>query len=74
MEERRVITKEQGLQFQKDNGFDLFKEYSAKTGFNAENIFVEEGKLLYEDYYKNVERKDNKFKELKKCKIFNISF
>ena len=32
--------------------FDLFMETSAKTGFNAQNIFVEAGKILYNEYVK----------------------
>ena len=31
-------------------GFDMFLESSAKTGFNAKEIFVEAAKLLYKDY------------------------
>ena len=32
--------------------FDLFMESSAKTGFNAKEIFIEAAKLLYKDYLK----------------------
>ena len=31
-------------------GFDMFLESSAKTGFNAKEIFIEAAKLLYKDY------------------------
>jgi len=31
-------------------GIDMFLESSAKTGFNAKEIFIEAAKLLYKDY------------------------
>ena len=39
----------------KEYGFDLFLEVSAKTGINTQKLFIEAGKLLYEEYleYKN---------------------
>ena len=52
LEESRLITKEQGLQLQKDFELDLFMETSAKIGFNTQELFVEAAKLLYEDYKK----------------------
>ena len=36
----------------KEFGFDLFLETSAKTGFNAQNLFIEAGKILYEEHLK----------------------
>ena len=60
--------------------FDLFMETSAKTGFNAQNIFVEAGKILYNEYVKYKEgakisethakkklEKQEKKSEKKKC-------
>ena len=41
LEESRVVSKEQALQVQKDFDLDLFMETSAKTGFNAQNLFIE---------------------------------
>ena len=38
--------------------FDLFMETSAKTGFNAQNIFVEAGKILYNEYVKYKEGRE----------------
>ena len=52
LEESRLITKEQGLQLQKDFELDLFMETSAKIGFNTQELFVEAAKVLYEDYKK----------------------
>ena len=37
---------------QKDFDFDLFMETSAKNGFNAQNLFIEAGKILYNEYVK----------------------
>ena len=51
MEESRLINKEQALQMQKDFDFDLFMETSAKTGMNAQELFVEAGKLLYINFF-----------------------
>ena len=31
-------------------GFDMFLETSAKTGFNAKEIFIEAAKILYKDF------------------------
>ena len=52
LEDERVISTEQGLQMQKDYEFHLFIETSAKTGFNAEKLFIEAGKVLYKEYMK----------------------
>jgi hypothetical protein len=47
--------------------FDLFKETSAKTGFNTEELFVQAAKLLYKDYsyYEQKKKKDKKEGKLK---------
>ena len=44
---------------QKDFDFDFFMETSAKTGLNAQELFVEAGKLLYKEYakYKKKQKK-----------------
>ena len=60
MEESRLINKEQALQMQKDFDFDLFMETSAKTGMNAQELFVEAGKLLYREYNKKEKPKKEK--------------
>ena len=50
LEDKRVITKEEAQKFSDDNNIKLFMETSAKTGFNAQNIFIEGAKLLYEQH------------------------
>ena len=59
LEDSRLVTKEQALQFQKDFELDLFMETSAKTGFNTQELFVQAAKVLYEDYmiYKKKQRR-----------------
>jgi len=52
LEEKRVIEKERGENFKKDYEIDLFMETSAKTGFNAKELFAEAAKILFKDYCK----------------------
>ena len=52
LENERQITKEQGEQFAKDNKINGFLEASAKTGVNAQKIFIQAATALYEDYIK----------------------
>ena len=47
LEESRKITKEEALKMKEDFGFNLFMETSAKTGFNAEELFIQACKTLY---------------------------
>ena len=53
LEDNRKISKELGQEFYENNKLNLFMESSAKTGFNAENLFVEAAKLLYSQHLKN---------------------
>ena len=50
LEEDRIVTTEEAENLVNDLEFDYFLETSAKTGFNAEKIFVEAAKLLYTEY------------------------
>ena len=56
LEDKREITKEMGEEFCKNHGIKLFLETSAKTGFNAQNVFLEASKLLYEQHLKFKDR------------------
>ena len=40
-------------------GFSYFTETSAKTGFNARNVFIEAAKILYDDYQKYKDRAES---------------
>ena len=52
LEQERKVTKEQGEKFCKENNINEFMESSAKTGVNAQNIFIKAAQTLYEDYIK----------------------
>ena len=43
-------------QFTETNKIKFYLETSAKTGFNAQNIFIEAAKLLYEQHLKFKDR------------------
>ena len=62
-----MITKEEAEKFKRDFDLDLFKETSAKTGFNTEELFIHAAKLLYNDYsfYGKQKKKDKKEGKLK---------
>ena len=59
LEDKRVITKEEGKKFKEEKNLDKFIETSAKTGENAQEVLLEAAKLLYKDYLKakNILRK-----------------
>ena len=52
LEQEREVPTDQGEIFFKQNKLHLFLESSAKTGFNAQKIFIKAAKVLYEDYNK----------------------
>ena len=61
LEDQREVSTEEGEMFKENLQLDKFVECSAKTGFNAQNIFIEAAKLLYDDYklhQKDKEQKD----------------
>ncbi len=47
LESEREIPTETAKNFSKDHGFNYFIETSAKTGFNAQNVFIQAAKELY---------------------------
>ena len=59
LEDKRQITKDMAREFCENNKIKLFLETSAKTGFNAQNIFIEASKLLYEQQLRNKMRISN---------------
>ena len=46
----RVINTKEGQSFAKSNNLNKFIEASAKAGINAQQIFIEAARLLYDDY------------------------
>ena len=58
LENERKVTKDDGENYTKNNGLHLFMEASAKTGINAQKIFIEAAKILYDDYMRYKERNE----------------
>ena len=60
LEKEREIKKEQGEAYSKENKIDLFMEASAKTGINAQIIFVKAAQILLANYnqYEDGKRRD----------------
>ena len=52
LEDKREITKDMANDLCEKNKIKYFFESSAKTGFNAKNIFIEAAKVLYERHIK----------------------
>ena len=46
----RIIKTEEGESYAKRNNLSKFLESSAKTGVNAQQIFIDAAKILYDDY------------------------
>ena len=47
LEDERKISKEEAEKYFQENNFNLFFETSAKTGFNAKEVFMECSKILF---------------------------
>ena len=64
----RKVLKEEAEKFKDDYMLNLYMETSAKTGFNAKEIFVEAARVLFNEYnqYKKVDGE-------KKIKLPNLS-
>ena len=56
LEDIRSVSEEQAKKFYMDHGMDLFLEASAKTGFNAQKIFVEAARSLLEQNLSYLEK------------------
>ena len=62
LENERKVSREQGEEYSNQNNFSLFMESSAKTGFNAQKIFIEAARILYNNYLKYKDKNgDNNF-------------
>ncbi len=59
LDNERKVEKEEGKKFISDYNLNFFTESSAKTGFNAKNIFIKAAFSLYDDYLKYKEKNPN---------------
>ena len=50
LDDQREIENSVGKKFCEDNNLNLFMETSAKTGFNAENLFIRAAQILYQKH------------------------
>ena len=68
LSDSRKVTEEEARKFKDDYLLNLYMETSAKTGFNAREIFVEAARVLLKEYnqYKKVD-------EEKKIKLPKLS-
>ena len=60
LEESRVVSKDEGENFAKANKLDLFFETSAKSGYNAQKVFIEATKLLYPEFLEKKKEEEKK--------------
>ena len=64
LEEKREVDKNEAEKYKEDYDLDFFIETSAKTGINAQEIFIQAAKILYRDYIAyNNEKKNKENKE-----------
>lgn len=61
MEEKRQVPKDLATKYKEDFGLDLHMECSAKSGFNARDVFLEATKMLYKDYLQYRSSRTNSF-------------
>ena len=66
--DNRKVTQEEARKFKDDYMLNLYMETSAKTGFNAKEIFIEAAKTLCKEY-----NKYKKIDEEKKIKLPKLS-
>ena len=65
--EERIVNIEEGKEIEKEFNIDLFKETTVKVEKNAQNVFLEATNILFNDYNKDINEKNNKQKD---CVIF----
>ena len=52
LEDQRKVSKEEAQKLKDDYEFEFFVEASAKTGFNAKEMFIHAAKILFEEFVK----------------------
>ena len=68
LEENRKVSQDDAKKFKDDFMLNLYMETSAKTGFNAKEIFIEAARVLFKEY-----NKYKKIDEEKKIKLPKLS-
>ena len=58
LEVSREVTEQMGEQMKTEQNFDLFMETSAKTGLNAQKVFIDAAKILYEENLKYMSQEE----------------
>ena len=71
LEEFRKVKKEDAEKLKEDYEFDYFTEASAKTGFNAKEIFIKAAQILYDDYISYNNNNRNEQNDYNKVKMNN---
>ena len=71
LEEFRKVKKEDAEKLKEDYEFDYFTEASAKTGFNAKEIFIKAAQILYDDYISYNNNNRNEQNDYNKVKVNN---
>ena len=74
LEKERLVNTKDAEKFSLDNEFDFFIETSAKTGFNAEKVFIQAAKDLYKKYTLKNKIQNNQIQENKGNKDKNNNF
>ena len=52
LDKERKVSKEDAQNYKDEYKLNYFTECSAKTGMNAEEVFVQATRILYDDYQK----------------------
>ena len=67
LEKEREVPKESAEEYCKVNKIPIFMEASAKTGLNAQNIFLKAAEMLYDDYnlYQSNKKDEDDFESAK---------
>ena len=61
LDKNRVVKTETAKAFKEENKLNYFSETSAKSGFNAKEVFIEAAKLLYSD---SLKYKEGNYKDI----------
>ena len=58
LEDERKVNYDEGKKCKENNKFELFMETSAKTGLNAQKVFIDAAKILYEENLKYMSQEE----------------